>query len=227
MGSELYFATTKETDIMATPIKFEVKDPMSKPKISHSLVKAEDIIYCIGGFNNEYLADVEYYVNGKWTSTSPLPENVGSPAATYMKDIQRLYVFGGKKTNGYSDGIQYFQLENGLPNAYWELLEIELDTKIFGYSIAVPYHDSILILGGVKQNNICFVFDVKSNELREKEDLVLPANPERFKRNSGVGINGRAYMLTQKTLDLYCLIEEKWNVISSSDWSGDKIVFDI
>lgn len=220
-----YIASTYEIGMKSSPFTCERRGDLNSPRVDHSLVKTQGLVFCIGGYSGNYMKSVEYYNKGKWENAPELPLNAGNISSVYMQANGTIYAFGGRNGSGSIGDIQTLKLDNGLldPKSEWDVLEVSLP-KNCNFFAAASYNDKILIFGGgLKFSGLWF--DVQKQDFI-KEELKLPEEPCRLKRNCCLSLGKGIYAITYQTCKMLCFVDDEWEVLTSKEWTGEQLSID-
>lgn len=193
------------------------KQDMLMERYHHTLVKCENVIFCIGGKSiEETTGAVEFFAEDKWERAPDLLVPTEKNAAVYYQDAQMIYVFGGCIKKEFSNLILSLHVPDGIPAEKWEQIQIAFPQECKP-SLAVVYHDKILLLGGSLRQE-CWEYK-PGDKLIRNEQLLLPSRLEKFIRGSVFSNSESVYLISQPEKNIYCLCNDEWSETKYEDWN--------
>jgi len=191
---------------------------MKGGRMEHSLAILKEKVFAIGGkagTDGEMLSTVEYFENSTWKSAKNMPKAIyGTAVCTFDNKI---YVFSGNTgKKSVSLSIYSFDFEDE-----WRELEPFSSKDYANFSVAVPYRGYILLFGGRLGANCCF-YDTKLNKHEVKEELKLPGSDKDCRRNSGMILKEKVFLLTKQKMILNILTEAKWKEVPPIIWRNEE-----
>lgn len=226
-----YINSTYEIDYTLGSCSIVSKGDLIRGRVDHCLVKAEDFIFCAGGYSGSFLNSVEVYAGGNWKQAKPICVQCGNISGIFMQSLRIIYLFGGRNIKSYLEVIQFFKLDSVdphyegsvFPQDDWDILEVFLPNRCT-YVTAVEYNEKILIMGGGLKDS-CLQFDPLQKNF-ENEELKLPADPVRFKRNASFSLDKGIFAIAYQSYKMFCYCDNNWEILTSEEWAGEKIVGD-
>ena len=158
--------------------------PMTVPKIKHSMIGYKDKIYVIGGENSNVVESYDIK-NNKWEQLNSMIRNRAHPNLFIYEDY--LYAFFGKDNDDYAKSIERLNLANP-QSSVWEMILFsnpnDVDLRIYGCGL-YQNDDCIYFFGGKCMDQVTddiFFINMKERTI-ESVDAKLKWK-ESFRENS-------------------------------------------
>lgn len=163
----------------------ELNVPRMHPQV---LSSSHGVIWAIGGYDGEISDDVECYTSDQnWQKKTALPKPLCAPTAAFLDN--KIYVFGGLSTDGFSDDIYTF---NSLRDT-WEYVG-KMPYKV-AFATSQVINEKLYIMGGVNENGV--LSDVYEYDLSKTEGqwTALPSMNTARQNAQSITMDGKLYVI--------------------------------
>ncbi|XP_050420609.1 kelch-like protein 5 isoform X1 [Adelges cooleyi] len=164
-----------ELDLNSISKQWVSTRPLNRPRIHFAVCTHKQYIYVVGGrclSSRNNMNSVEYYdINSKvWTEIiKPMPTARALCSAAVFNN--KLYVFGGRDSNGSLATVEYYDFEK----TRWKRLD---PMPIFNYNMGVSRKNKVLyLIGGAYAPQQIFKFDLQHFKWDEMPDMNTVMNP--------------------------------------------------
>ena len=218
----VYLSQTWEINLDVPPLKADEKGNVNTARTGHALANTGPEVFCLGGFGDDgFLSSVEIYADGKWRAGPDMAEEAKDLATVFMESSKRLYVFGGKKKGGYTQGIN--SLEVRIPGSKWEYIK-ELDVPAVHANqmyMAAVVDEQVLLFGSFEHGET-MLCDPLTGDARPCEGAKFP-DVNRLKSNAVYVVGSEVYAFGYTDDAMYHYKDGRWRCLQAQEWAGQAI----